>query len=328
MKKSQNYEKVPNEEPEKEPTASSCSVKRVLLGFVVVVLFIGQVVFTSLYPTLKINKLEQKLNVANEETQKSLRHFTNERIGARINEIKQMNTKDNSELRQSFKDANDHLNVLIFTVGNLSAVVLRMKSSSDLKMSRLRWNLNATKDTLIRLQTELTQLNYSVHTDMVPFVVEAVNDLRQELKSMFHNDTLKQLRSQLNETRHGLQRSVGNQIARANKTWQKALKDSIGSLHSLVAKIDVKVNGIKQELLKSINNKQKEMKDDFSQMKAKFQEKDRKCDVAISGQESKIESMEKRIAKLENAADGLLKTDIQLIFLLVVTTAGLPYVLN
>ena len=127
MTKSGNYEKVPNEEPEKEPkeepTASSCSVKRILLGFVIVVLFIGQVVFTILYPTLKIIKLEQKLNDANEETHKninkSLRHFTNERFGAHIDEIKQMNTKHSSKLRQSFKDANDHMNVLIFYLWKL-----------------------------------------------------------------------------------------------------------------------------------------------------------------------------------------------------------------
>ncbi len=359
----------------KEKLTATCTVKRGLLAILVFVL-VGLPVFTIVYSTLKNTELEQKIKDANDETQKninnSLRHFIDERIATRIEKIQQMKTKDNStpnaehELRQSLQDANDHLNVLIFTVGNLSAVVLRMNSSSEWEMSLLRLNLNATKNKLIRLQTELTQLNYSVHTDMVPFTVEAVNDLRHELNILrnsttanvselwkvwsktnteiedvvklmaqqndtfhfkmeyhsdtlyaevkdvenkqrkFHNDTkriLKQLRSQMNETRHGLQRSVDNQIARANKSWHKSLTDSIGFLRSSVAKIDAKVDGIKQEVSKRINNsvnKQKEMKEDFSKAKANFQEKDRKHDVAISGQKSKTDSMQKRIAKLED----------------------------
>ncbi|CAB4010693.1 Hypothetical predicted protein [Paramuricea clavata] len=93
-----------------------------------------------------------------------------------------------------------------------------------------------------------------------------------------------------------------------------------------------------QELHKSINNdinEQKEMKNDFSQTKSKFQEKD-------SEQDSKMESMKERIATLEaekmlysqmiakeeNRANGLLKTDNRFIFVLLLTTAGLPHVLN
>ena len=120
-------------------------------------------------------------------------------------------------------------------------------------------------------------LNYSVHNDMVPFVAEAVSDLRQGLNLLrnsttakvselpkrwgrtdteieefvklfaqqnqtfrfkmahhldllysevkdvkkFYNNTkgmLKHLLGKWNETRHGYQKSVDNQIALANKT--------------------------------------------------------------------------------------------------------------
>jgi chromosome segregation ATPase len=388
MAKLQEYTKVNTMDPEESQVhvnltegklTASYTMKRILLGIV-----IGVVLCLAFFAFLCSIILLKKVNEFNKQRLNDAKHEIRfiRRISARIDgEIQQMRTKDKSspntrhELRQSFEDIKDHLNVLIFTVGNLSAVVLRMNSSSDAKISRLRWNLNATNNKLLRLQTELTQLNYSVRRDVLPFIVAAVNDLRQELnvlrnstttnvselwkhwnqtntevedivklmvqqnktlhfkmayqsdflyselktaekkQSKFLNDTNKivtELRTELSQTRHSLQENIDNQIVLANKTWHKALEDAIGSLLSSVAKIDIKVDGIKQELQKSINNNiniQREVKDDFSKTKSQFQEKDRKHDLAISGHDSKMESMKERIAKLEAER----KLDLQMI---------------
>jgi hypothetical protein len=338
MAKLQEYTKVSTMDPEESQVhvnltegklKASCTIKRVLLGIVIVIGFC-LAFFAFLCSVILIKKVnefnKQRLNDAKDEIR-----FVRQ-ISARIDgEIQQMRSKDKSasntgrELRQSFEDIKDHLNVLIYTIGNLSAVVLRMNSSSDSKMSRLRWNLNATNNKLMRLQTELTQFNYSVNKTL-------------HFKMAYHFDVCY---SEVKTVEKELQENVENQIALANKTWHKTFDDAIRSLLSSVTKTDAKVDGTKQELQKSINNNiniQREVKDDFSKTKSKFQEKDRKHDLAISGHDSKMESMEERIAKLEdlknrvekmeNGANGLLRTDIRFIFVLLVTTTGLSHLLN
>ena len=156
----------------------------------------------SVFSTVKIVKSsttkENKWNSAKDEIKRkvneSLRVFVSTQIGIGIDKIKQIKTKNTNlsnpgfELRQSFKDMQDHMNSLIFSLGNLSTVVLKMNSSSDSKLSLLRRNLNDTRNTLISMRNELTQLNDSVHTEMVHFVVTSVNNLRQEL-TILRNST-------------------------------------------------------------------------------------------------------------------------------------------
>ena len=355
MKLSQVYEL--SKEKLKELCCTSAA-KRLFFAIVVVV-GICQAVFPFLYPTLKVKELEQKLHDAKYEIRKdinnSLRHFVTESIGAAVDEIQKLKTEDKpvpnteQELRQSFEDIRSHLNALILKVGNLS-VVLTMNSSSDSKMSHLFWKLNATKNKLVRIRTKLTKLNYSVHNDMMPFVAEAMNDLRMELsivrnstaanvselwkqwsrtnaeiedvvklfaqqnqtfhfkmayhsdvlyselkdvkrkQSRFHNNSRRvqnELLSDINETRHGLEK----------------LQNIVGFVHSSVEKVDTKVNGINHKLQKRINvsiSKQSEMKDDLSKAKANFQENDRKLNLKISGEASKIDKTQKRVANLGN----------------------------
>ena len=348
MKLSQVYELL------KEKLKELCcttAAKRVFIVIVVVVV-IFQAFFSCLYPTLKVKKLEE----------------VTESISAAVDEIQQLKTEDRpisnseQELRQSFEDMRSHLNALILKVGNLSAVST-VNSSFDSKLSHLFWKLNTTKNKLVRLRTKL---NYSIHNDMMPFVAEAMNDLRQELsilrnsttahvselwkqlgradaeiedfvklfaqqnqtfhfkmayhsdvlyselkdverkQSSFHNNTrrvLNELRSDLNETRHGLEQSVDSKIAQVNKTWHERLENAVGFLHSSVEKVDTKVDGINHKLQKRINvsiSEQSEIKDDLSKAKANFLENDRKLNLKISGQASKIDKTQERVASLEN----------------------------
>jgi hypothetical protein len=350
-----------------------CSVKRV--SFVVIAIFVVAQLILDCLNTIQINSLKKENEYYKGQMSdmkvEMLNKVNKTEISFLLNKIQHIKTANKSspntgdDVRESFKDIKEHLDVLVETIGNLSAVVLRMNTSTDLTISRLRRNLNGTKEYLIRVRNEVTQLNYSLRTDMLPFVVGAVNDLRQELNFLrnstmanvselwrhwnrtdaeieaiialmaqqneslhfkiayhsdvlyaevkdvekkqlkFHNDTkinLKELRSDLNQTQHNLQKNLDNQIARVNKTWRKDLEDIDAYLRLSMKNINVKVDGIKKELEKNRNDfisKQQELKDDFVKTKASFQEKDRKHDKAISGHETKMESMEKRIAKVE-----------------------------
>ena len=382
------------------------SVKRVVLA-VGIVFAIGTAVcliILASYGIPKINKLENEINsIKNENQYKrqlsavqdkimkriniSMRYFSDKRMTDLIrNEIEQMKTGNRLEpntghdLRQNLSDINGHLDVLVETVGKLSALVLRINSSSGSTISRLRSNLNETKNDLIRLQNELTELNKSVHTDIAPFIISAVNDVRKELdmlrksttanvsglwkhwnrtdaeiediikmiaqqnetlhfkiayhsdvlysevkdiekkQSRFHNYTnrnMKNIRSEMNQTRQSLQHTFNAEIARVNTSWHKALEDIDGSLRLSVTKVKVKVDRIKQDLQNSMNNiikEQNEIKDDFSKTKAGFQENDRKHDSAISNQASEMKSMKKRIETLEGKLDSKtrkIENDIQ-----------------
>ncbi len=191
------------------------SVKRVVLA-VGIVFAIGTAVcliILASYGIPKINKLENEINsIKNENQYKrqlsavqdkimkriniSMRYFSDKRMTDLIrNEIDQMKTGNRLEpntghdLRQNLSDINGHLDVLVETVGKLSALVLRINSSSGSTISRLRSNLNETKNDLIRLQNELTELNKSVHTDIAPFIISAVNDVRKELDMLRKSTT-------------------------------------------------------------------------------------------------------------------------------------------
>ncbi len=369
-------------------TKQKCSVQRVLLalGIVLVIVTVGLIILAS-YLIPKIRQLSAVQDKIMKRINISMRYFSDKRMTDLIrNEIDQMKTGNRSEpntghdLRQNLSDINDHLDVLVETVGNLSALVLRMNSSSGSTISRLRSNLNETKNDLILLQNELTELNKSVHTDIAPFIISAVNDVRKELdmlrksttanvsglwkhwnrtdaeiediikmiaqqnetlhfkiayhsdvlysevkdiekkQSRFHNYTnrnMKNIRSEMNQTRQSLQHTFNAEIARVNTSWHKALEDIDGSLRLSVTKVKVKVDRIKQDLQNSMNNiikEQNEIKDDFSKTKAGFQENDRKHDSAISNQASEMKSMKKRIETLEGKLDSKtrkIETDIQ-----------------
>jgi ElaB/YqjD/DUF883 family membrane-anchored ribosome-binding protein len=294
------------------------TAKRIFFG-IVIVAGICQMVFPFLYPTLKIGKLEQSVHDLKGEIRKndneSLYHFINERISAAIQQLKTENksaANPEQELRQSFEAMRDHIYVLILKVGNLSAFST-MNSSSDSKMSRLFWKLNATKNKLVRLRTKLTKLNYSVQNYIMPFVSKAVNDLRQELNILSNSTTasISELRkywsragAEVEETRRGIQNSVDNRIAQANKTLHEALEDAVQSLHSSLAKVDAKVN----KLQKRTNVLIDEVKDDLSKAKAKFQKNDRKHDQAISGAARKMESVQNRVTKLEGERNSDIQT--------------------
>jgi predicted nuclease with TOPRIM domain len=45
----------------------------------------------------------------------------------------------------------------------------------------------------------------------------------------------------------------------------------------------------------------------------------------IETQKREMQDLKNRVEKMENGVNGLLKTDIRFIFVLLVTTAGLPY---
>ena len=152
MKLSQVYELS----KEKLKELNSIVAAKHVFYVIVVAVVICLVGVFFLYPILKIEKLKQKLRNLNNEIRNdvhnSSRRFINEKISAAINEVQQK-TKAGSapntgqELRQSFEDIRKHLNVLILKSANLGAV-LTLNSSSDSKMSRLFWKLNATQNKL------------------------------------------------------------------------------------------------------------------------------------------------------------------------------------
>ena len=79
------------------------------------------------------------------------------------------------------------MNVLVETVGYLSARHLRINSSSDSTISR-KYRFTETKNDFVRLGKELTELNQSIHIDIVPFIISVVKDVKREL-DMLRNTT-------------------------------------------------------------------------------------------------------------------------------------------
>lgn len=378
-----------------ESSNETCSFKRFFLGILICAVL--GLIGWNCYLTPKTVELEHEINSLKKENEHykvhprsdvsvkiikkirdhetSLRRLDN-RTAAIQNEIRRLDTRNKSapntghDLHQSFEDIKEHLDVLVKTVGNLSAVVLRMNSSSSSTISRLRSSLNETKNDLIRLQNDMAQLNKSIHADITPFLISAVKDIRHELNTLrklttanvselwkhwnrtdaeiedvikliaqqnetfhfkiaYHSDRLysevkdvekkqskfrdytvrnmKDIRGEMNQTRHGLQQRFDNEIARANTSWHKALEDIDGSLRLSVANINLKADGIKQELQKSIDSimkKQKATNDDFLKTKQAFQEKDRKHDSDISGEASEMKKVKTRMATLEGKLDS------------------------
>ena len=185
-----------------------CTLKRVSLA-VVIILGIVATVALMCYLITENKELEYEnssLKKENEGSKKqmshmkdqiklingSLRDFVDKRIGDLIQEqtertkptiISKPNHKPNTthDLGQSLQNMKDHLDVLVETVGNLTALLFRMNSSSDSAISRLRTNFIETKNDLLRLRNELTALNKSVHTDIAPSIISAVKEVKREL---------------------------------------------------------------------------------------------------------------------------------------------------
>ena len=286
-----------------------------------------------------------------------------ERIRERVQKLQPNKTTNTTK---AFQDIKDHLNFLISSLG-------RNLSADSARVSRLRFELNATKNELTKTESNIDELWR--HWNRTNAVVEDLTKLLTKQNETFHfkiayhsdalysevkdvemkqtkfqnetNKILKSLRNQLNTTRQNLEQRLDDKISRANKSWHRALEDSVKSARSTMEKINVKADGMKQELLTSIDKikqQQSEFKNDLSKTKTDFQEKHRKHDSAISDQVSKTGRLEDRIAKLEserwsdtltitsqkdkmqdlenrvekieNGASGLLRTDIKQMFVL------------
>ena len=295
----------------------------------------------------------------------SLRSFIEEieRIRERVQKLQPNKTTNTTK---AFQDIKDHLNFLISSLG-------RNLSADGARVSRLRFELNATKNELTKAESNIDELWQ--HWNRTNAVVEDLTKLLTKQNETFHfkiayhsdalysevkdvemkqtkfqnetNNFLESLRNQLNATRQNLEQRLDDKISRANKSWHQALEDSVKSARSSMEKINVKADGMKQELQKSIDNikqQQSEFKNDLSKTKTDFQEKDRKHDSAISdqvsktgglkdriakleserwsdtlkitSQKNKIQDLENRVKKIENGASGLLRTDKKQIFVL------------
>lgn len=236
----------------------------------------------SVFSTVKIVKnssttKENKWNSAKDEIKRnvneSLRVFISRQIGIGIDKIKQIKTNTNLsnpgfELRQSFKDIQDHINSLIFSLGNLSTVVLKMNSSSDSKVSRLRRNLNDTRNTLISMRNELTQLNDSVHTDMVHFVVSSMNNLRQEL-TILRNSTatiVTELRKHWNRTDAEIE-DIIKLMVQQNETLHFKIAYHSDVLYSKVKYIENKQSKFHNDTQRNL----KELRGELSQTRSSLQ---------------------------------------------------------
>ena len=324
-----------------ESSKQKCSLKRVLqvLGIVLALVATASLIFFVTYLVTKTKEFHYEISSLKKENEcskkqinnmkdeirnkinGSLRDLVDKRMAERIqlDQIQRIKSSNRSEpntergLRQSLNDIKDHLDVLVETVGNLSTLVLRINSSSDSTISRLRTNFSKTKNDLVRLQKELTVLNQSVHTDIVPFIISAVKDVKRELdmlrntttanvsslwkhwkrtdaelediikliaqhnetihfkiayhsdvlyskvktiekkQSRFHNYTvrnMKDVRSEIDQTRHHLEQTFDTKLARANTSWHKAIQDVDGSLRLSITKLNGKVDEIKQEMQK------------------------------------------------------------------------------
>ena len=295
-----------------------------------------------------------------------------QRIQARFQKLQETTKTTNTTTVQDIKD---HLNVLISTVGNLSATdsgLSSLRSKLNVTENELtkvvanvddlweHWNrTNAVVEDLTKLltkQNETFHFKIAYHSDALYSEVKDV-ELKQTKFHNYTNRVLNELRSQMNTTRRGFEQKLETDISRVNKSLRRALEHSINSVHASMVQINVKADGMKQELQTSIDNiiqEQSKIKIDFSKTKTEFQENDRKHDSAISDQVSKTESLKDRIAKLEsgrlsdsltianqkneiqdlkdrvgkieNGANGLLRTDIrQCIF--IVTVAWLTHAL-
>ena len=390
-----------------ESLKQKCSLKRVLqvLGIVLALVAIASLIFFVTYLVTKTKEFDHEISSLKKENERykyQINNMNNEirnKINASLEDVvdkriadliqdqtEQTKLSNRSEpntergLRQSMNDIKDHLDVLVETVGNLSALVLRINSSSDSTISRLRTNFKETKNDLVRLRKELTELNQSVHTEIVPSIISALKEVKRELdmlrntttanvsslwkhwnrtdaevediikliaqqnetihfKIAYHSDVLyskvkaiekeqsrlhnytvrsmKDTRGKLNQTRHHLEQTFDTKLARANASWHKAIQDIDGSLRLSITKLNGKIDGIKQEFQKSINNiikQQKERDDKFSKMKAGFQEKDRKHDLTLSDHASKMKSMKNSIETLKgnfNSKTRKIEDDLQ-----------------
>ena len=275
--------KVAQELP-KEKLAAICTTKRIF--FILAVLGIGMLTVAGLATwnivefdnVLNSLMTKDKWNSAQDEIKKnindSLRLFVSEQIGTGVDEMKKMKTTNTSlanpghELRQSFKDIQDHMNSLIFTVGNLSTVVSKINSSSHWKISRLRRNFIETKNNLTRIRNKLTQLNDSVHTDMVHFVVSLMNNLKQEL-TILRNSTatnISELWKHWNRTDAEIE-DIIKLMAQQNETLHFKIAYHSDVLYSKVKDIENKQSKFHSDTKRNI----KELRRDLNQTRYNLQ---------------------------------------------------------
>ena len=306
----------------------------VLIIFVVLDLF----AFTY-YCTQRISEMQDEINALKRECHfdkskrngaakehdieknknNSLRPFIEEfeRIRERVQKLQPNKTTNTTK---AFQDIKDYLNFLISSFGrNLSADgshVFRLRFELNAKNEQTkaepnidelweRWNrTNAVVEDLTKLltkQNETFHFKISYHSDVLYSEVKDVK-LKQTKFQNETNNFLKSLRNQLNTTRQNLEQRLDDKISRANKSWHQALEDSVKSARSSIEDINVKADGMKEELQKSIEaiDNMKQQQNNLSKTKTEFQETHRKHDFEISDQVSKTDRLEDRIAKLES----------------------------
>ena len=256
-------------------TAILCTVM-LIVAFVLSVFSTVKIVKNS--STTKENKWNSAKDEIKRNVNESLRLFVSRQIGIGIDKFKQIKTKNTNlsnpgfELRQSFKDIQDHMNSLIFSLGNLSTVVLKMNSSSDSKVSLLRRNLNDTRNTLISMRDELTQLNDSVHTEMVHFVVSSMNNLRQEL-TILRNSTatiVTELRKHWNRTDAEIE-DIIKLMVQQNETLHFKIAYHSDVLYSKVKYIENKQSKFHNDTHRNLKELRGELNQTRSSLQKNFQ---------------------------------------------------------
>ena len=268
----------------KEKLTAMCTIKR---AFFILVVFCSAAFCLAVFATWNTVEFKNELNSlmtkdewnsAQDDVKKnindSLRLSVSKQITIGIDEMKQIKAKNTSlanpghELRQSFKDIQDHMNSLIFTFGNLSTVVSKINSSSHWKISRLRRNFIETKNNLTRIRNKLTQLNDSVHTDMVHFVVSLMNNLKQEL-TILRNSTatnISELWKHWNRTDAEIE-DIIKLMAQQNETLHFKIAYHSDVLYSKVKDIENKQSKFHTDTKRNI----KELRRDLNQTRYNLQ---------------------------------------------------------
>ena len=313
------------------------NAKYLKYGLTVLIIFVVLDLFAFTYFTQRISEMRDEIKTLKREYQfdkwkrngaakehdieknknNSLRPSTEEleRIRERVQKLQPNKTTNTTK---AFQDIKDHLNFLISSLG-------RNLSADGSRVSRLRFELNATKNELTKAESNIDELwkrwnrtnavvedltkllakqNETLHFKIAYHSDALYSEVKDvELKqTKFQNETnkiLNELRSQLTTTRQNLEHRIDDKISRANKTWHRALEDSVKSARSSIEDINVKADGMKEELRKSIDN-MKQQQNNLSKTKTEFQETHRKHDSEISDQVSKTDRLEDRIAKLES----------------------------
>ncbi|XP_046858746.1 dynein regulatory complex subunit 4-like [Xenia sp. Carnegie-2017] len=173
-----------------------------------------------------------------------------------------------------------------------------------------RWNRTDTEVEdiikLIRQHNETLHFKIAYHSDALSIKIKDV----ENKQSRFENRTLRDqltLTQALNKSVSGLKRMIRKEIQQTNATFHNALENAVEVLRSLVRNVNLKIGRINRKLredMASISNKQTEIETNFSKTKAKFQEKDRKHDSAISQSNQDVARLQNKMTILQSSLDS------------------------